>query len=128
MKSPPLSPRNYVVIWVALLVLLFVTWGVAQLNLGTFNTVVALTIAVTKMLLVTLFFMHVRYSRRLTWIFVSAGFVWLLIMIDLTLSDYLTRGLLRDPFPQAPQIQHQQAPWIEVPRKGVQQEPNAAGK
>ena len=55
----------------------------------------ALTIAVVKMLLVILFFMHVRYSSRLTWIFVAAGFIWLLIMLDLTLSDYLTRGLVK---------------------------------
>jgi cytochrome c oxidase subunit 4 len=39
--------------------------------------------------------MHVRHSRRLTWIFVAAGFIWLLIMIDLTLSDYFTRGRVR---------------------------------
>ena len=51
----------------------------------------ALAIAITKMLLVILYFMHVRYSSRLTWLFVAAGFIWLLIMIDLTLSDYLTR-------------------------------------
>jgi len=59
------------------------------------NIVAALTIAVVKMLLVILFFMHVRYSSRLTWIFVAAGFIWLLIMLDLTLSDYLTRGLVK---------------------------------
>jgi cytochrome c oxidase subunit IV len=49
---------------------------------------------VLKMLLVLLYFMHVRYSSRLTWIFVAAGFIWLLIMVDLTLSDYLTRGMV----------------------------------
>jgi cytochrome c oxidase subunit 4 len=123
MNAPPLSPKNYVVIWAALMFLLFLTWGVAQINLGAFNTVVALIIAVMKMLLVILFFMHVRYSPRLTWIFVSAGFIWLLIMIDLTLSDYLTRGLIRDPFPQAQKLQKQQAPWIDAPKEGVQEEP-----
>ena len=77
------------------MVLLFLTWGIAQLDLGRLNVVAALTIAVAKMLLVILFFMHVRYSTRLTWIFVAAGFIWLLIMLDLTLSDYLTRGLVK---------------------------------
>jgi len=85
----------YVLIWASLLVLLLLTWGVAQVNLGPLNIVAALAIAVTKMLLVILYFMHVRYSSRLTWLFVAAGFIWLLIMIDLTLSDYLTRGVVK---------------------------------
>ena len=53
---------------------------------------VALTIAVTKALLVILYFMHARYGTRLTWLVVSAGVVWLLILIGFTLSDVLTRG------------------------------------
>jgi cytochrome c oxidase subunit 4 len=55
------------------------------------NTVVALTIAVVKATLVVLFFMHVRYSSRLTWVIVVAGLFWLGIMFVLTVSDYLTR-------------------------------------
>jgi cytochrome c oxidase subunit 4 len=81
----------YFGIWAALMVLLLLTWGVAQLNLGRFNAVVALSIAVIKMALVVLFFMHVRYSSRMTWLFAVAGLIWLLIMLDLTLSDYITR-------------------------------------
>jgi len=88
-------PKTYVLIWAGLLFLLLLTLGIAQVNLGSLNIVAALTIAVTKMLLVILFFMHVRYSTRLTWLFVAAGFIWLLIMIDLTLSDYLTRGVIK---------------------------------
>ncbi len=91
MKSHIVPPRTYLLIWFILMLLLFLTWGVAQVHLGQFNAAAALTIAITKMLLVILYFMHVRYSTRLTWLFVAAGFVWLLIMIDLTLSDYLTR-------------------------------------
>jgi cytochrome c oxidase subunit 4 len=79
-------------IWFALLLLLFATWGVAQFNLGPFNIIAALTIAFAKALLVILFFMHVRYTTRFTWLFVAAGFLWLLIMIMLTMSDYVTRG------------------------------------
>jgi cytochrome c oxidase subunit 4 len=92
MNSPVVPKKIYVLTWAALLLLLLLTWGVAQFNLGPFNVVAALAIAVTKMLLVILFFMNVRHSSRLTWIFVAAGFIWFLIMIDLTLSDYLTRG------------------------------------
>jgi len=67
---------------------------VAKLDLGLLNVVVALTIAVIKATLVVLYFMHVRWSSRLTWVFVCAGFFWLAIMVALTLSDYLTRGWL----------------------------------
>jgi cytochrome c oxidase subunit 4 len=86
-----LSRKNYLTIWGALMALLFLTWAVSRFNLGPLNLVVALAIAIAKMALVILFFMHVRYSSRVTWLFVAAGFIWFLIMIDLTLSDYLTR-------------------------------------
>lgn len=55
------------------------------------NTVLALTIAVIKATLVTLYFMHVRYSARLIWVIVIAGIFWLGIMFVLTISDYMTR-------------------------------------
>ncbi len=92
MSATIVPKKIYFRIWLALLGLLLLTWSLAQINLGRFNAVAALTIAVIKMLLVILFFMHVRYGSRITWIFVAAGFIWLVIMIDLTLSDYLTRG------------------------------------
>jgi cytochrome c oxidase subunit 4 len=59
------------------------------------NTVVAMTIAVLKATLVVLYFMHVRYSSRLTWVVIASGLIWLGILFALTLSDYLTRGWLR---------------------------------
>ena len=59
------------------------------------NPIVALTIACTKATLVILFFMHVRYSSKLTMLTVAAGFFWLLIMITLSLTDYLTRGVIK---------------------------------
>ena len=86
-------PRSYVTVWLALLLLLALTWGVAELNLGRFNAVAAMSIAVVKMLLVLLFFMHLRSSAKLTWVFAAAGFLWLMFMISLTLGDYLTRML-----------------------------------
>ena len=88
-----LSVRLYAVIFLALVALTLTTTGVAFIDLGGgFNVTVALTIAVVKALLVILFFMHVRYSDRLTWVFVGAGFFWLAIMMALTLGDFLTRG------------------------------------
>jgi cytochrome c oxidase subunit 4 len=90
-------PRKiYLRVWIALLALLLLTWALAEFNLGPFNNVAALCISITKMLLVVLFFMHGRYEKPLTWIFIVAGVIWLLIMMDLTLSDYLTRGQVRD--------------------------------
>jgi cytochrome c oxidase subunit 4 len=94
MKEHIVSPKIYYAIFIALTVLTVVTWSVAKLDLGKMNAVVALTIAVIKATLVVLYFMHVRYSSRLTWVFVCAGFFWLAIMVALTLGDYMTRGWL----------------------------------
>ena len=65
--------------------------GGRQLQL---NTVIALTIAVTKATFVVLYFMHVRYSSRLVWVIVTSALFWLAIMFALTFSDYWTRGWL----------------------------------
>jgi cytochrome c oxidase subunit 4 len=65
---------------------------IANYDLGRWNAIVALSIAVFKATLVVLYFMHVRYSSKLTWVFVGAGLVWLIILFSFTLSDYMTRG------------------------------------
>ena len=87
------TPRLYVLIICILFALTFATRAIAFVDLGIWNPVVALTIAVIKAVLVILFFMHVRYSSKLTLVTVAAGFFWLLIMITLSLSDYLSRSL-----------------------------------
>ena len=92
LNPPIVPPKTYVGVWIALLLLLLLNWGLAQINLGRFNVVVSLAIAFVQMLLMLLYLMHVRFNPPLTRIFVAAGFIWLLIMLDLTLSDYLTRG------------------------------------
>jgi cytochrome c oxidase subunit 4 len=95
MSEHVVSKNLYYIIFVSLMVLTFLTVAVARIDLGHgLNDVVALTIAVVKALLVVLYFMHVRYSSRLTWVFVAAGFFWLAILIVLTLSDYMSRGWL----------------------------------
>jgi cytochrome c oxidase subunit IV len=89
------SVRLYAVIFGSLLALTLATAGVAFIDLGgELNTLVALTIAIVKALLVILFFMHVRYSSRLTWVFAGAGFFWLLILLTLTMADPLSRDWL----------------------------------
>ena len=65
---------------------------VAFYDLGPLNNLVMLTIACVKALFVILFFMHVRWSTRLTWVVVASGFFWLLIMFTFTMTDYLSRG------------------------------------
>ena len=86
--------KIYFNIFGVLLFLTLITTAVAFIDLGRWNTVVALTIAVGKALLVALYFMHVRYSSRLTWVVLAGGLFWLGIMIGLTMSDYLSRHWL----------------------------------
>jgi cytochrome c oxidase subunit 4 len=88
------SVKTYLLVFAALMVLTAVTVAVAFLDLGVFNDVVALSIAVVKAVLVVLFFMHVLHSSRMTKLSIVAGFLWLAILIGLTLSDYLSRGFL----------------------------------
>lgn len=89
--------RVYYAIFAVLMALTLVTVAVARRDLGFLNVAVALTIAVTKATLVILYFMHVRYSSRLTWVVVTSGFFWLGILVTLGLSDYLSRGWLPAP-------------------------------
>ena len=94
MSEHIVSKTVYFLIFGALMVLTVVTVVAANFDLGNeaINTSIALAIAVAKAVLVILYFMHVRYSPRLTWVVVVSGFLWLFIMIALTMSDYLTRG------------------------------------
>jgi cytochrome c oxidase subunit 4 len=89
--------RVYALVFGALLTLTGVTAWVAFLDLGPLNTIAAMTIAAVKALLVVLYFMHVRWSSRLTRLFIAAGIFWLLILILLTLGDYDTRGWITGP-------------------------------
>ena len=85
------SIKVYLTIFFALMILTLVTVGVAYVDLGVANTFVALSIAIAKALLVLLYFMHLRYSSKLVWIIAASGFLWLLILFGLTMSDFVTR-------------------------------------
>ena len=91
------SVGTYVKILVALLVATGVTTAVARVDLGAFSTVVALSIASMKMVLVALFFMHIRHSTKLTKLVVVGGLLWLAILLLLTMTDFATRGILGVP-------------------------------
>ena len=83
--------KIYVLVFVTLICLTLITVDVAFYNLGFLNIYIAMTIAMCKALVVVLYFMHVRYSPKLTWIFAMAGIFWLIIMFALLVSDYVTR-------------------------------------
>jgi cytochrome c oxidase subunit 4 len=96
--------KTYIAVFVALILLTALTTGVAYIDLGPFNTVAALLIAVTKMLLVVLFFMHIKYGSGMTRIVIIAGVFWLAILMALTLADELTRGWTPTPGPWNPSL------------------------
>jgi cytochrome c oxidase subunit IV len=83
---------SYFIVFGALLVLTAVTTGAAFVNLGPFNSAVAMAIAITKALLVALYFMHLRHANRLTVIFFAASVLWVTHMLVASLSDYITRA------------------------------------
>lgn len=82
---------TYFVIFFSLMILTVLTVAVSRIDMGEWNTVVAMTIAVAKALLVILWFMHVIHSPRMTWIVVISSFLWLGVMFTLFFADYLTR-------------------------------------
>jgi cytochrome c oxidase subunit IV len=94
MSEHVLPRKLYYGIWGALLCLTVITAAVAFVDLGPFNTVVALIIATIKALMVVLFFMHVRYtSEKMTKVVIFAAIFWLLLLLTLSLTDYSTRML-----------------------------------
>jgi cytochrome c oxidase subunit 4 len=91
--SDHIVPKQvYYTVYAVLMLCTYLTVQIAFFDLGVLNTVAALTIAVLKATLVVLFFMHVRYSPRLTWMVVASGVFWLGILLALTMGDYLTRA------------------------------------
>jgi cytochrome c oxidase subunit 4 len=93
MSTGHVAPKSlYYTIFAALMIGTILTVVVAFYDLGYLNNVVMLAIACAKALLVVLFFMHVRWSTRLTWVVAGSGFFWLLILFSITMSDYLSRG------------------------------------
>jgi|SRR5208282_2646507 len=92
-RLPP--PSTYVIVCVVLVLLTVLTVGVSFLHLeGTWHLVAGLGIGLCKASLVVLFFMHVLYSSRITWLVVLFAGFWLCILFVLTLCDYFTRGMV----------------------------------
>jgi len=91
MSEPILSVRTYWTIFLILVALTALTVGVSLVEIGRWHTPAGLAIATAKGLLVGLFFMHVIYSPRLTWIVIAASLFWFGLLMALTLADYFTR-------------------------------------
>jgi cytochrome c oxidase subunit 4 len=87
-------PRRYFIVFAALLILTFTTYGVAYVPLGVWHVPAALGIAVVKATLVALIFMHLSESSKLTWLVVASGLFTLALLIGFTGADYWTRGWL----------------------------------
>jgi cytochrome c oxidase subunit 4 len=85
------SLRSYVAVYGMLLALTALTVFARHLPLGMSHTIVALLIAGAKAALILLFFMHLLHSPRLTWVVALSGLVWLAILLELTMADYVTR-------------------------------------
>lgn len=92
MSAGHVAPKSmYYMVFGALIVGTILTVAAAKVDMGPLNNVVMLAIAATKATLVILFFMHVRWSSRLTWVVAMAGFFWLLLLFSI-LGDYTSRG------------------------------------
>jgi cytochrome c oxidase subunit 4 len=91
------SVKTYALVFLALIAATVITTAVAFVDLGPFSVVVALLIAVCKMLLVVLFFMHVRHSTKLTKLVLLGGVLWLFILIGMTYTDFGSRTWMGVP-------------------------------
>lgn len=86
------APRVYYIVYVALMIFLLLTVLAGRVHLGGWSLLIAMLIATIKAVLVLLYFMHLRYSSRLTWLFAGASLAWLFLIFLYTISDYLSRG------------------------------------
>jgi cytochrome c oxidase subunit 4 len=87
-----IGPGTYIAVYVTLLVFTGITVGAAFIDLHIFNPIIAVAIACIKAVIVILFFMHVFYQSKLIKLTVISGFLTFLILITMTLSDYMSRA------------------------------------
>jgi cytochrome c oxidase subunit 4 len=86
------TPMNYLFVYIALIIGTILTVVAADIDMGVFNPIIALGIACTKACIVILFFMHVKYQSRLVKLTVGAGFFTFIVLITMTLTDYMSRA------------------------------------
>jgi cytochrome c oxidase subunit 4 len=90
--QPIVGPKVYVAILFALLAGTALTVWASFIDLGFWNPVIALAIATTKMTLVLLYFMHLKYSTKLTKLAIAGGVFLFLTLVSMTLADYISRA------------------------------------
>ena len=95
MAHDPITKVTYLKVYAALMALLAATVAAIYVNLGAFNILITMVIAFTKALLVMLFFMHLRYSPRVIWIYAALGVLFISCLMGGTLADVLARAPLR---------------------------------
>ncbi len=107
--------KTYVIVWIALMVLLALTVAASFWNTGAewINVAIMLTIAIAKMMLILLYFMHVRWSSKLVQVFAASGFLWVLFLFAIAASDWITRPELTR---LSEQVQHSQS---EAPHDAI---------
>ncbi len=86
------TPMNYLFVYIALIIGTILTVVAADIDMGVLNPIIALGIACTKACIVILFFMHVKYQSRLVKLTVGAGFFTFIVLITMTLTDYMSRA------------------------------------
>lgn len=97
MSEHIIERKSYYTVYAILLLLVGLTLGAAYVDLGPLNFPVSMAIAATKGVLIVLIFMHVKYNEPLVRVFAGAGFLWLAILITLSLADYFSRDWLNIP-------------------------------
>lgn len=95
--TPMVSRRTYAFTWLGLLGLTLLTTLLGFIDMGPFSMVAAVGIATVKAALIAGFFMHALFEGKLVRVAIAGGVIWFLILVSLTLGDYITRGWL--PFP-----------------------------
>src|SRR5579862_9030140 len=97
MAAAVVPKKTYFLTFLALVALTALTTGLGFLDLGPFSTVIALLLAATKASLIAMFFMHALYETRTVRVVISAGVIWISILISLTVADYVTRQYMPSP-------------------------------
>ncbi len=97
MSAPAVSRKTYMFTWLGLLGLTLLTTLVGFMNMGPFSMVIAVAIATMKAALIAGFFMHALYEKNLVRVILAGGVIWFLILVSMTMTDYITRGWL--PWP-----------------------------
>ena len=97
MTGPSVSIRTYTFTWLSLLVLTLITTLIGFVDLGVFTMIIAVGIATLKAAIIAAIFMHALFEAKLVRVVIAGGVVWFLILVTLTMGDYITRGWV--PFP-----------------------------